>query len=323
MLRKSSTYYPRQMSSSLLIFSIGAISMKVNPAFVFILIIASLLAIHLSTYIQPSYRFWGWAPFMALTPSLRCLRPLLWGGLILGSYHGPHTFSWGVFACCHETVWTWTHIMVLTPSPEVSLPLSCGGLYLGSFHGPHTFCLRCLRLSSWDGLILDSCHGPHTFSWGVSACRHETVLFGLMSWSSHLPSEVSPPVVMRRSDLGLMSWSSHLPSEVSPPVVMRRSVLGLLSWPTHLLFEVSLLVVMQRFLLGLVSWPTHLLPEVSPLIVMWRFVLGLVSWPIHLLPEVSPSVMKRSHPPSSGMSLVAPRFSTTMWTWERSLPLIT
>jgi hypothetical protein len=30
---------------------------------------------------------------MAHTPSLRCLRPLSWGGLIRGSYHGPHTFS--------------------------------------------------------------------------------------------------------------------------------------------------------------------------------------------------------------------------------------
>jgi hypothetical protein len=51
MLHKSSTYCPRQMSSSSLIFSIGAISMKVNPAFVFILIIATSLAIHLSTHI--------------------------------------------------------------------------------------------------------------------------------------------------------------------------------------------------------------------------------------------------------------------------------
>jgi hypothetical protein len=33
--------------------------MKVNPAFVSILIIASSLAIHLSTYIQPSYRSLG------------------------------------------------------------------------------------------------------------------------------------------------------------------------------------------------------------------------------------------------------------------------
>jgi len=77
--------------------------------------------------------------------------------------------------------------------------------------------------------------------------------------------------------------------------------------------EVSPLVVMRRFVLGLVSWPTHLLSEVSPLIVIWRSVFGLVSWPTHLLPEVSSSVMKRSHPPSSGMSPMTLRFSTTMW----------
>jgi len=51
MLHKSPTYCPRQMSSSSLIFSMGAISMKVNPAFVSIFIIATSLAIHLSTYI--------------------------------------------------------------------------------------------------------------------------------------------------------------------------------------------------------------------------------------------------------------------------------
>ena len=51
MLHKSSTYCLRQMSSSSLIFSMGAISMKVNPAFVSILIIATSLAIHLSTHI--------------------------------------------------------------------------------------------------------------------------------------------------------------------------------------------------------------------------------------------------------------------------------
>jgi hypothetical protein len=50
-LHKSHTYCPRQMSSSSLIFSMGAISMKVNPAFVSILIIAISLAIHLSTHI--------------------------------------------------------------------------------------------------------------------------------------------------------------------------------------------------------------------------------------------------------------------------------
>jgi hypothetical protein len=51
MLHKSPTYCPRQMSSSSLIFSMGAISMKVNLAFVFILIIATSLAIHMSTHI--------------------------------------------------------------------------------------------------------------------------------------------------------------------------------------------------------------------------------------------------------------------------------
>jgi len=30
---------------------------------------------------------------VAHTSSLRCLRPLSWGGLNWGSYHGPHTFS--------------------------------------------------------------------------------------------------------------------------------------------------------------------------------------------------------------------------------------
>jgi hypothetical protein len=52
---------------------------------------------------------------------------------------------------------------------------SWDGLNMDSYHGPHTFHPRCLRLSSWDGLNLNSYHGPHTFSWGVSACRHETV----------------------------------------------------------------------------------------------------------------------------------------------------
>jgi hypothetical protein len=51
MLHKSPTYCPRQMSSSSLIFNMGALSMKVNPGFVFILIIATSLAIHMSTYI--------------------------------------------------------------------------------------------------------------------------------------------------------------------------------------------------------------------------------------------------------------------------------
>jgi hypothetical protein len=77
-LHKSPTYCPRQMSSNSLIFSMGAISMKINPAFVSILIIATSFAIHLSTHIQPSH----W----------------LWGVLNWGSYHGPHTFS---LRCLH------------------------------------------------------------------------------------------------------------------------------------------------------------------------------------------------------------------------------
>ena len=90
MLHKSSTYCPRQMSSSSLIFSMGALSMKVNPAFIFILIIATSLAIHLylSTIIQPSHWLWGvlnWGHIMAHSPSLRCLCPLSWGGLIRAS----------------------------------------------------------------------------------------------------------------------------------------------------------------------------------------------------------------------------------------------
>jgi len=203
------------MSSNSLIFSMGAISMKVNPVFVSILIIASLLAIHLSTYIQPLHRLWD--------------------------------------------VLNWAPIMALTPSPEVSSPVVMGRSDLRLISWPLHLLLRCLRLLSWDGLNLDSYHGPHTFSWGVSACRHETV----WTWTHIMvltPSpEVSPPVVMRRSDLGLISWSSHLPSEVSPPIVMKRSEHGLISWSSHLPSEVSLSVIMKRSVLGLTSWPTHLL----------------------------------------------------------------
>ena len=46
------------------------------------------------------------------------------------------------------------------------------------------------------------------------------------------------------------------------------------------------------------------------------FELGLLSWPSHLLSKVSsPVVMGGSHPPS-GMTLVALRLSTIMWTME-------
>jgi hypothetical protein len=157
--------------------------MKINLAFVSILIIASSLAIHLSTYIQPSHRLWGvlnWAPFKALTPS-----------------------------------------------PEVSPP--------------------------------------------VVMRRSE---LGLIPWSSHLPSEVSPPVVMRRSELGLISWSAHLPSEVSLPVVMRRSELGLISWSSHLPSEVSPPVVMRRSELGLISWSAHLLLRCLHSLSCGGFYLG-------------------------------------------------
>jgi hypothetical protein len=156
------------MSSSLLIFSMGVISMKVNPAFVSILIIAYSLAIHLSTYIQPSH--WLWA------------------------------------------FWNWAPIMALTPSPEVS-----------------------------------------------------------------------PPVIMRRSELGLILRSSHLLSKVSLPVIMRQFDLGLISWSSHLLSEVSLSVIMWRFDVRLISWSSHLLSEVSPPVVMRRFELGLISWSSYLL----------------------------------------
>jgi hypothetical protein len=54
--------------------------------------------------------------------------------------------------------------------------------------------------------------------------------------------------------------------------------------------------------------------EVSSSVIMIQSDLGLISWSSHLLSEVSPLVMERSHPPSSGMTPMAPRFSTTMWT---------
>jgi len=159
-----------------LIFSIGAISIKVNHAFVSILIIASSLAIHLSIYIQPSYRLWGWAPFMALTPFLRCVRPLLWGGPNLDSYHGPHTFH---PRCLRLSAWDGPNLDSYHGPHTFHLRCLClsswDGLYLGLFHGPHTFFLRCLRSSSCDGLYLASYHSPHTYSWGVSARRHAAV----------------------------------------------------------------------------------------------------------------------------------------------------
>jgi len=59
--------------------------MKVNPAFVFILIIVTLLAIH--THVHS---------YLAITLAL--------GRSELGSYRGPHTFSLGVFARNHTAV---------------------------------------------------------------------------------------------------------------------------------------------------------------------------------------------------------------------------
>jgi hypothetical protein len=100
MFHKSSTYCSRQMSSSSLIFSMGAISMKVNPAFVSILIIASSLAIHLSTYTSHhigSGAFCNWASIMTLTPSPEVSLPVVMRrselGLISWSSHLPSEVS--------------------------------------------------------------------------------------------------------------------------------------------------------------------------------------------------------------------------------------
>jgi len=191
MLLKSSTYCPRQMSSSSLIFSMGAISMKVNPAFVSILIIAYSLAIHLSTYIQPSHwlwAFWNWAPIMALTPSPEVSPPVIMRrselGLILRSSHLLSEVSLPVIMRRFDLeLISWSSHLLSEVSLSVimwrfdfgliswssHLLLRClyftswDGLILDSYHGPHTFFLRCLCLSSCDSLILDSYHGPHTF----------------------------------------------------------------------------------------------------------------------------------------------------------------
>jgi hypothetical protein len=108
------------MSSSSLIFSMGAISMKVNPACVSILIIATSLAIH--THVHS---------YLAITLAL--------GSSELGSYRGPHIFSSGVSARRHVAVWNGAPIAALTPSLRRLRPLSWGGLNWGSYHGPHTF----------------------------------------------------------------------------------------------------------------------------------------------------------------------------------------
>jgi len=86
---------------------------------------------------------------------------------------------------------------------------------------------------------------------------------------------------------------------VSSPVVIRRSELGLLSRASHLLYKVSSSIVIRRSELGLLSWPSHLLFKVSSLFIGGRILLQLRCFK------------------------VASKFSTTMWTWERLLPLIT
>jgi hypothetical protein len=104
--------------------------MKVNPAFVSMLIIATLLAIHLSTHIQPSHWLWGilnLGSYHGPYTFSKVSSPVVMGGLNWGSYYGPHTFSkvsspivvgrselgllsWpsyllqGVFARCHGAV---------------------------------------------------------------------------------------------------------------------------------------------------------------------------------------------------------------------------
>jgi hypothetical protein len=71
--------------------------MKVNPACVSILIIATSLVIHTPVHLYLAITLalgvLNWAHIVAHTPSLRCLRLLSWDGLNWGSYHGPYTFS--------------------------------------------------------------------------------------------------------------------------------------------------------------------------------------------------------------------------------------
>jgi hypothetical protein len=251
------------MSSSSLIFSMGAISMKVNPAFVSILIIASSLAIHLSTYTSHqigSGAFCNWAPIMALTPSpevfspivmgrsdlrliswpshllLRCLRLSSWDSLNLDSYHSPHTFH-----------------------PRYLHLSSWDGLILDSYHGPHTFCLRCLRLSSCDSLNMDSYHGPHTFylrclrllSYGCLylGSFHGPHTFYLRclrpSWSSHILlhrgclqwlQDSLPPCGLRRDHCHWLHRKRKLryTPRNPPPRFLCLELLRLSAWQLHL-----------------------------------------------------------------------------------------
>jgi hypothetical protein len=88
MLHMSSPYCQKLMFSNSLIFSMGAISMKVNSTFVFILVITTPIVIYtlvhsylviksdLSDLNLDSYH--GHHTFF-----LRCLHPLSWGGCIL------------------------------------------------------------------------------------------------------------------------------------------------------------------------------------------------------------------------------------------------
>jgi len=132
--------------------------------------------------------------------------------------------------------------------------------------------------------------------------------------------KVSPSVVMKRSELGLISWSSHL--------LLR--CLRMSSWDGlnldsyHGPHTFCLRCLHLSSCGGLYLGSFH-----DPHTFCLRFLhssscgslyLGSFHGPHTFLPEVSSSVMKRSHPPSSGMSPMTLRFSTTMWTWERSLP---
>jgi hypothetical protein len=83
MLHKSSTYCQKLMSSTSLIFNMRAISMKLNLALVFILIIAIPSAIYIFFY-----------SYLTITSVM--------GVLNLGSYHSHHTFS---LRCLRSLSW--------------------------------------------------------------------------------------------------------------------------------------------------------------------------------------------------------------------------
>jgi hypothetical protein len=83
--------------------------MKVNPAFVSILIIATSLTIHTPVHLYP-----------AITLALGCSE--------LGLLSRPSHLLSGVFARCHGAVWSGAHIKALTPSLRCLRPLSWGGL---------------------------------------------------------------------------------------------------------------------------------------------------------------------------------------------------